>query len=47
MDTPLHTAINKGHCDIAELLIKHNASVNAKDKVWCAMTSYLANAIQL
>ena len=29
--TPLHAALNKGHLDIARLLIEHGANVNAQD----------------
>ena len=35
MNTPLHTAIDNGQIQIAELLIiKHNTPIDAKNKVY-------------
>ena len=33
MKTPLHLASFYGHSEVVQLLLSHNAHVNAKDKV--------------
>ena len=31
--SPLHVAIEKGHTDVVDILVKHGADVDSKDKV--------------
>ena len=32
-ESPLHVAIEKGHTNVVDILVKHGADVNTKDRV--------------
>ena len=43
-DTPLMAAIHQGHTHIVEILVKHGANVNHRNKVRPSITIFLVDS---